>query len=582
MIYFCDAGGVIFSTVPERVFQGSMGVNKIRFVGQFPASAMVLVSYTLPDGTPTTPQLMTNIGTLEEVQGVNGGKYSVWECLIGATPKLDGEGNVVLDDNGNVTYNLINTITEYPGTVTIQFSVYGSNGGILATASSSFVVEKGSPAIIPDFDSDDKLLLQEILQIVSATKEAVDDKINKYGDTVTGYLEFKSGSAAEKTVLRAGSVALELSGNDYVTYQRAGIVCTRNGKQVVVTFPTESGQIATTGEVSRLNNDILAIEADVEGLRKDMQNEAHFRGYVASNADFTTLYGNANDFAYSSESGTVWIYHENEGWKDSGVEVPSQLVSGSNATPLMDGEADAGTDNKYARGDHRHPSDETKVSISVVGEANGVASLDETGKVPQEQLPETSFNADEVLKDYVKFTDTASQSKTGVVKVFDGSHGLTMVSGGILCIKATTENMFKNRATSGSSTYQPLTLRAMDKGVLYALAKCDDTSIWTEDDKAAARELLGAKVYRYNVQFTVPDAANYSFTFVSRNANISTFMEVAADILVGDYTSALCVNTDTDEPVTMNVYLQDGQVTGSVDFQPISSVFISSINKKEI
>ena len=133
---------------------------------------------------------------------------------------------------------------------------------------------------------------------------------------------------------------------------------------------------------------------------------------------------------------------------DSGFITTSDIPEGaaaSTSTPLMDGAAAVGTELAFARGDHRHPSDTNKadkattlagygitdaniangvitlgsnsispltshqdisgkVNISAVGAANGVASLDSSGKVPSSQLP--SF-VDDVVEGYARSGQTA-------------------------------------------------------------------------------------------------------------------------------------------------------------------------------
>lgn len=125
--------------------------------------------------------------------------------------------------------------------------------------------------------------------------------------------------------------------------------------------------------------------SDIQGLRNDFKNEEHFRGWVTKNSGFETLKGDTNDFAYSAESGTVWIYNDDIGWEDSGEKIPGDGGSGvaSNDTPLMDGTATAGVSDAYARGDHRHPSDNNKIDKittatglvrAYIIDANGVQS----------------------------------------------------------------------------------------------------------------------------------------------------------------------------------------------------------------
>ena len=106
-------------------------------------------------------------------------------------------------------------------------------------------------------------------------------------------------------------------------------------------------------------------------IREDIQNESHFRGYLATNAEIKALQGTPNDYAYSAESGTVWIYQTETGWTDSRKPVPDQTTPKSTTLPLMDGTASAGTSNAYAAGDHRHPSDTNKVDKNQIVQETG-------------------------------------------------------------------------------------------------------------------------------------------------------------------------------------------------------------------
>lgn len=50
--------------------------------------------------------------------------------------------------------------------------------------------------------------------------------------------------------------------------------------------------------------------------------QPYFRGWFTANTILASSYGTPNDFAYSSESGTVWRYQDGTGWVDSGEKVP--------------------------------------------------------------------------------------------------------------------------------------------------------------------------------------------------------------------------------------------------------------------
>lgn len=106
------------------------------------------------------------------------------------------------------------------------------------------------------------------------------------------------------------------------------------------------------------------IKADIEGIQEDIKNEAHFRGYLSTNAKIRALQGTPNDYAYSAESGTKWIYDAENCWQDTGKIVPDQLTPASDTSPLIDGVASVGSEQAYARGDHRHPTDTTRASVT--------------------------------------------------------------------------------------------------------------------------------------------------------------------------------------------------------------------------
>ncbi len=126
----------------------------------------------------------------------------------------------------------------------------------------------------------------------------------------------------------------------------------------VVTSGIESlwnAQGYVQGEVGRLDR-------DVAGIQQQINEHAHFKGYFSTNAKIQATEATPNDFAYSAESGTKWVYDEVEGWQDTGTPVPDQLTPASDLTPLMNGEASVGQESAYARGDHRHPTDTSRAS----------------------------------------------------------------------------------------------------------------------------------------------------------------------------------------------------------------------------
>ena len=113
---------------------------------------------------------------------------------------------------------------------------------------------------------------------------------------------------------------------------------------------------------------VEVLESDLYGLYTTVNQHAHFKGYFATNAKIQSTDATPNDFAYSAESGTKWVYEENEYgegvWVDTKTPVPDQMTPASDTTPLVNGTASVGQENAYARGDHRHPTDTTRASVA--------------------------------------------------------------------------------------------------------------------------------------------------------------------------------------------------------------------------
>ena len=117
-----------------------------------------------------------------------------------------------------------------------------------------------------------------------------------------------------------------------------------------------------------VNTQTEILRNDVEVIQNAINNEAHFRGYLSTNAKIQALEATPNDFTYSAESNTKWVYDAEKGWQDTGVTVPDQLTPASEKMPLMNGVASTGEEQAYARGDHRHPTDETRASVEELNE----------------------------------------------------------------------------------------------------------------------------------------------------------------------------------------------------------------------
>ena len=116
---------------------------------------------------------------------------------------------------------------------------------------------------------------------------------------------------------------------------------------------------------------------------RQIKNKEHFKGYFATTAEIKVLAGEQGDFAYNAQTGTKWVYNvSSKVWEDTTEKVPDQVVPKSETTPLMNGTPQVGSENKYAAGDHVHPTDTSRASTAVATtSANGLMSSSDKTKL---------------------------------------------------------------------------------------------------------------------------------------------------------------------------------------------------------
>lgn len=147
MIFFVDNNGSIIKSVPSPVYQGSANTNNVYLVAPFASNMSVTLAFRLPNNVWTQVYVMT---PQRELQGIvneaTGQTYSGW------------------------VYSMPNEITEYYGTVTVQFFFYAPTGSgdvtaIPTTSAASFEVMRGVPAQLPPTPSQD--IYEEILKNIA-------------------------------------------------------------------------------------------------------------------------------------------------------------------------------------------------------------------------------------------------------------------------------------------------------------------------------------------------------------------------------------------------------------------------------
>lgn len=144
MIFFSNAEGTINAVVSSPVYQGSNYANEVVFVAPFVPVSVVTVLFIKPNGEYTPTALMT-VKELTGIKDEKGNAFNAW------------------------TYLVPEAYTEYSGVLTAQFKVTNGNT-VLATASSSFNVQKGVPNVTPEPPED---IYQQILSALSEIKQDI-------------------------------------------------------------------------------------------------------------------------------------------------------------------------------------------------------------------------------------------------------------------------------------------------------------------------------------------------------------------------------------------------------------------------
>lgn len=287
MNFYVDSGGAILGVDPEKIYQGSANANTIRFVGAFASNVKVTVAFKLPTGVWTTPQLMTASTQLAGVVTSNGVQFNVWEYSI---PAL---------------------VTETFGTVNMQFYVYGDagngNGGLIATAASSFQVERGVPITLPDPTDDYETLLTQILSALSqiqgklnfddtptigsqnpVTSDGIAKALNtkaslQEDNTFEGYNTFRNEAYFDNAAyFDAGAFMYGMNyyltdgpNRDdyycYLTYSVSKILMRfwMSSNQFDIEIPQKGGTIALLSDLTPIEEDVTEIKEDITNLENN-------------------------------------------------------------------------------------------------------------------------------------------------------------------------------------------------------------------------------------------------------------------------------------------------------------------------
>lgn len=237
MIFIAKADGTLEKVFPEAVNQGSVGVNKLILVAPFVAGTVITAACKLPNGIYTKPTLLRKATVPSLSPTEYGESYNAWECTLDAA------------------------VTQYPGTVTVQFFVKGNGTEtVLATYADALTVTKGVMPELPDAP-DDKTY-QEILAALSGVGirlTAAENTIESNTKIIGAHensIDTHSAEISQLQAMRIEETELESGDKEYS----------------LVFYDKNEGGVASHGATFTIPlSRISALEGDVETAEKDIE-----------------------------------------------------------------------------------------------------------------------------------------------------------------------------------------------------------------------------------------------------------------------------------------------------------------------
>lgn len=127
--------------------------------------------------------------------------------------------------------------------------------------------------------------------------------------------------------------------------------------------------IATAAALADVVTDVSTNTTDISGLKTSVADLEKFKGLFNTAAEIQALPGGEGYYAYCVATETQWTWDEaNSEWVDSTLPIPGGgSIPAYDTVPEMNAATGAaGTSSSYARGDHVHPSDTSRATVTAL------------------------------------------------------------------------------------------------------------------------------------------------------------------------------------------------------------------------
>lgn len=400
MNFFMDVTGVITNSIPVNVNQGGDDAYSINLYTPFTPGAVVTASFRLPNGEIKSLYALTYKGVATDVK-VNGADVYLW------TLTLPGD---ITRYYGTVTMQFFVTFSNRTlASTSTSFIVGKGVPQVIEDSSPLDTILENIAALQSDLDNgyfaarairpwnelytygageivwypdDSGNLLIESIKNNNKDAPYVDGKLNtaSWKLALDRFVTPLSDALPKMDGVATAGTSTEASRSDHVhptdisraskqelaeetaARQSADATLQNNiNAEVEARIAADNlKQDKTDNSLSTTAKTIVGAinenKTSIDGLRQDVINNDHFKGFAETAEDVQKITGDVNDFVYCIATGTIWTYGAT-GWTDSKKPYPSDATPLATTTPIMDGTAAVGTSSSAARADHVHPQD---------------------------------------------------------------------------------------------------------------------------------------------------------------------------------------------------------------------------------
>lgn len=236
--------------------------------------------------------------------------------------------------------------------------------------------------------------------------------------------------------------------------------------------------------------------------------------------------------AYLDEGGLSHLWLLIKQWiTNQGFAKSTDIPPGSEAstsTPLMDGEAFVGNSDKFARGDHRHPSDTTKQNL-----------INSSNKLSADFIQDGNTNKVFTSTEKTKLANLPANAEENVVKSVDTTAGtsgvnLSLSSAGALDVTISSGSIASgnsNFVTGGTVYSTTSTLAPKESPIFTGIPAAPTASAGTNTTQiattafvttAVANGIAGITGIEYSIVSSLPASGQKGVIYLMANSGSGT------------------------------------------------------------